>query len=155
MSAVEVNRGLISKPGEGQPLPGVGRVRIPSAYTGGELEAIELGTPPGGGGPPPHIHHEHDECFYILEGTYTFVLGNQEIVASTGSVVFVPRGMRHGFKAAEGSRALVTVTPAGMEGFFRELGAGLMAGRPEAELRAELEAKYDSHPADIALRSIP
>jgi quercetin dioxygenase-like cupin family protein len=149
MSAVVVNRGLISKPGEGQPLPGVGRVRISSADTGSELEVIEFGTPPGGGGPSPHIHSEHDECFYIIEGTYTFVFGDQEVEAPAGSVVFVPREMRHGFRAGEGARLLGVVVPAGLGGFLRELGAGLMAGRPEAELRAELEARYDSHPANI------
>ncbi len=148
MSAEMVHPVLISKPGEGQPLPAVGRVRISSADTGGEFEVIELGTPPGGGGPPPHIHHERDECFFIMEGTYTFLVGDQEVQAPAGSVVFIPRGMRHGFKAADGSRALAFIVPAGIEGFFRELGAGMIAGRPDAELRAELEAKYDSHPAE-------
>ncbi len=148
MSTEVIRQRLISKPGEGQSLPAVGRVRISSADTGGEFEVIELGTPPGGGGPPPHIHHEHDECFYIMEGTYTFLVGNQEVQAPAGSVVLIPRGMRHGFKAADGSRALGFIIPAGIEGFFRELGAGKIAGRPDAELRSELEARYDSHPAE-------
>ncbi|MGE5139238.1 MAG: cupin domain-containing protein [Rudaea sp.] len=148
MNTGVVPQRLVSKPGEGQPLPAVGRVRVSSADTRGEFEVIELGTPPGGGGPPPHIHREHDECFYIMEGSYTFLVGNQEVEAQAGSVVFIPRGMRHGFKAADRSRALGFIIPAGMEGFFRELGAGMIAGRPDAELRAELEAKYDSHPAE-------
>jgi quercetin dioxygenase-like cupin family protein len=148
MSAISPSQAFVSRPGEGQPLPGVGLVRVSSAQSGGEFEVVELGTPPGGGGPPPHIHHEHDECFYIIEGTYTFLFGNQEVEAPTRSVVFVPRGMRHGFKAADGARALVFVIPAGIEGFFRELGPGLLAGRPEAELRAELAGKYDSWPAE-------
>ncbi len=32
------------------------------------------------------------------------------------------------------------------EGFFRELGAGLAAGRSEVDLRSELAGKYDSEP---------
>lgn len=147
MSSVTVNHGFVSRAGEGQPLPGVGRVMVSSAQTDGAFEVIELGTPPGGGGPPPHIHHDHEECFYIIQGTYTFVLGNQQVEASTGSLAFVPRGMPHAFKATEGARALVFVIPAGLEGFFRELGEGLMAGRPGAELRLELASKYDSDPA--------
>ncbi len=148
MSETSVSQAIVSKPGEGQPLPAVGRIRVSAADTGGEFEVIELGTPPGGGGPPPHIHREHDECFFIMEGTYTFLVGKQEVQAPAGSVVFIPRGMRHGFKAADGSRALGFIIPAGIEGFFRELGAGKIAGRPDAELRAELEVKYDSHPAE-------
>jgi hypothetical protein len=83
-----------------------------------------------------------------MQGTYTFVLGDEEVEAPAGSVAFVPRGMLHGFKATDGSIALGIIIPAGIEGFFRELGAGLMAGRPEAELRAELARKYDSQPIE-------
>jgi hypothetical protein len=61
-------------------------------------------------------------------------------------VVFVPRGTRHAFKPSEGARAFVFVVPAHLEDFIRELGTGLAAGRPEAELRAELGRKYDSLP---------
>ena len=148
MSTFTVNQAIVSKPGEGQPLPGVGRVRVSSAQTGGAFEVIELGTPPGGGGPPPHIHHDHDEYFFIIQGTYTFVLDKEEAEAPAGSVAFVPRGMRHGFRATDGAIALGLIIPPGIEGFFRELGAGLLAGRPEAELRAELARKYDSYPVE-------
>jgi quercetin dioxygenase-like cupin family protein len=146
MSSITVNHAFVSKPGEGQPLPGVGRVRVSSTQTGGAFEVIELGTPPGGGGPPPHIHHEREECFYIIQGTFTFLSGTEEVEAPAGTVVFEPRGTRHAFKATDGARALCFIIPAGMEGFFRELGAGLLARRPDAELRAELARKYDSEP---------
>src|SRR5512135_635910 len=125
MSTITVNRAFVSRPGDGQPLPRVGRVRVSSAQTGGAFEVIELGTPPGGGGPPPHIHHEHAECFYVIQGTYTFALGNERVEASAGSVAFVPPGTPHAFNATEGASALVFVIPPGIEGFFRELGAGL------------------------------
>jgi quercetin dioxygenase-like cupin family protein len=62
--------------------------------------------------PPPRIHQEHDEAFHILGGTFTFVLGTEELVV-------IPMGTRHGFSAGAGSRALLLVVPAGLEGFFR------------------------------------
>ncbi len=148
MSSIAINQGSVSRPGEGQILPLIGRLKVISAQTGDAFEVIEL-APGRAGGPPPHIHHDHDECFYIIEGLYQFVLGAEEVEAPAGSVVFVPRGTRHAFKHGEGARALVFVNPAGIEGFFRELGAGLMAGLPEAELRAELAGKYDSHPINM------
>jgi quercetin dioxygenase-like cupin family protein len=148
MSSLTVNQAFVSKPGEGQSLPGIGRVRVSSIQTGGRLEVFEVGTPPGGGGPPPHIQHDHDEFFYIMQGTFTFLLGEQEVEAPAGSLVWEPRGTRHAFKAPEGARALSFIIPAGFEGFFRELGAGMMAGRPDAELRAELARKYDFEPVD-------
>ncbi len=82
----------------------------------------------------------------MIEGLFTFILGIEEVEAPANSVVFVPRGTRHAFKQSEGARALVFVIPAGLEGFFRELGEGLAAGRSSADLRAALAGKYDSEP---------
>jgi Cupin domain len=121
----------------------IGRLRMSAAQTGRGFEVIELS---GAGKPPPHVHRERDELFYILEGSYSFVLGHEPVEAREGALVFVPRGTRHGFIAVPTSKALLFIIPGGLEGFFRELGAGLAAGRPSAEIRAELAGKYDSFP---------
>ena len=135
---------LVIPPGEGERMGIAGRLKLSTAQVGGAFEVIEL---EGAKGPLPHIHHDHEECFYVIEGLFTFVLGTQEIEASPGSVVFVPRGTRHSFRPGQGARALVFSVPGGLlEGFFRELLQGLQAGRPEAELRNELAGKYDSWP---------
>ncbi len=135
---------FLSKSGEGQILVKAGlKLRIGSAQTGGALEVVEIG---GSGSPPLHIHRDHDECFYIIEGSFTFHLGAEEVQAPAGSVVFVPMGTPHAFKHSEGARALAFVIPANLEGFFRELGEGLAAGRSDADLRAGLAGKYDSWP---------
>lgn len=52
-----------------------------------------------------------------------------------------------GFSGREGSRALVVASPAGLAGFFEELGAGLAAGHANTDLRATLARKYDAPPA--------
>lgn len=142
MSQDVVIQPFCSAPGEGQLLPTRGRLKVSAAQSGGTLEVIELGP----GSPPPHIHHDHEECFYIIEGQYTFTVGIEQLEAPAGSVVFIPRGTRHAFKRGENARALVFVVPAGLEGFFRELGKGIAAGRSEADLRSELASKYDSEP---------
>ncbi len=140
-----VNRAFVSQPGERKiPVKHAMRLRVGSAQNGGAFELFELA---GSGVPQPHVHHDHDECFYIIEGTFTFTVGTEEIEAPAEWVVFVPRGMRHTFKHSEGARALVFVVPAQLENFFRELGEGLAAGRPEAEVRAALAGKYDAWPA--------
>ncbi len=144
MSQDVVIHAFCSAPGEGQLLPTRGRLKVSAVQSGGAFEVIELGP----GSPPPHIHHEHEECFYVIEGHYTFTVGMEQLEAPAGSVVFIPRGTRHAFKRGEDSRALVFVTPAGLEGFFRELGEGLAAGRPEVDLRSELAGKYDSEPVE-------
>ncbi len=145
MNSRIVNSGFLSKSGEGELLVKSGmRLKVGAAQTGGAFEVLELG---GSGNPPPHVHRDHEECFYIIEGLFTFTLGAEQVKAPAGSLVFVPRNTPHAFKHSEGSRALVFVVPANLESFFRELGDGLAAGRPEAELRAALAGKYDSWPA--------
>ncbi len=144
MTSMVIDRAFVSAPGEGQILGKTGlRLKVSSAQSGGALEVIEL---VGTGSPLPHVHRGHDECFYIVEGLYTFTIDGREAKAAADSVVFVPRGTPHSFKHSEGARALVFVLPANLEGFFREMGEGLAAGRSEVEVRAALAGKYDSWP---------
>lgn len=136
-------RADVLAPERGSDLPFIGRLRASAADTGGSFEVIEYHGPAV---PPPHVHHEHDEIFYILEGTFSFVIGTATQQADTGSLVWVPRGTRHGFHVQPGSRALLVTIPAGLEGFFRELGKGLTEGKTSDEIRTELAGKYDSTP---------
>jgi quercetin dioxygenase-like cupin family protein len=144
MASNMVQHPFLIKSGEGPILVMSGlRLKVGSAQTDGAFEVVELQGP---GSPPAHVHQNHDECFYIIKGTYTFTLGIEEVEAPADSLVFVPRGTPHAFKHSEAARALAFVIPANLEGFFRELGDGLAAGRAEAELRATLAGKYDSWP---------
>ncbi len=133
----------VALPDEGKPLPLVGLLKIPSATTGGSFELIEYHGPVQ---PPPHVHREREEAFYIVQGTFTFLLGQEELQAPAGSLVFIPRGETHSFRAPKDGRALLFIAPAGLEGFFQELGSGLEAGKTPAEMRSALAGRYDSHP---------
>ncbi len=137
-----VNRAVLSAPSEGKDL-GLLKLRLSSAQTGGVLEVFEHSSQ---GSPLPHIHRDHDELFYILEGSVIFTSGQEDIVVSAGSLIFMPRGMRHAFKPNPGARMLFFVIPAGLEGFFKEMGEGFAARRAEPDVRAALAGKYDSWP---------
>jgi mannose-6-phosphate isomerase-like protein (cupin superfamily) len=57
----------------------------------------DAGGPPG---PPrliapPHIHRLDDEAWYVLEGVLRVRVGKDEVEASAGSGVLVPRGTPH------------------------------------------------------------
>ena len=134
----------VTAPGAGKALPGVGIVKSDQARTAGALEVIEYVGPIQ---PPPHVHKAHDEAFYVLAGSFTFRLGGDSVVASTGSFVYIPRGTVHGFTTCDDARALLISVPAGLEGFFEELCAGIEAGRTSEEIRAALAGAYDSFPA--------
>jgi hypothetical protein len=76
-----------------------------------------------------------------------YALAGEEVVeAEAGSFIFVPRGTRHEFAVRPGGRALLIIAPAGLEGFFEELGQGLAAGKSGTEIREVLADKYDSTP---------
>jgi quercetin dioxygenase-like cupin family protein len=74
-------------------------------------------------GPPPHIHHLEEEQFFVLEGQLTYSVGDQTLQVNTGDFIHIPRGTVHSFKnGTKPSRLLATFAPAGIEGFFREVG---------------------------------
>jgi gentisate 1,2-dioxygenase len=77
-----------------------------------------------GNGPPPHTHHREDETLFILEGTYSVRLGERELHAAPGSFVHIPRGTPHTYRnlGSHPARMLVTLTPAGFERFWQEIG---------------------------------
>jgi mannose-6-phosphate isomerase-like protein (cupin superfamily) len=141
----EAPRAYLSPPGEGRALPLLGVLKASGEQTRGAFEVIEYQG--NAMQPPPHIHREREEAFYILNGKFRFTLGSELVEAGQGSWVFVPRGTRHGFTADPDARALILVVPAGLEGFFEELGAGLFAGKTSLEMRDALQGKYDSIPA--------
>jgi hypothetical protein len=92
------------------------------------------------------VQRDHDEAFCVLKGTFRFVLGQQAVEAPEGAIVLVPRGSRHRFSIKPGSRALLFTIPAGLEGFIKELGAGLAEGRFSEEIGAALAGRYESFP---------
>jgi quercetin dioxygenase-like cupin family protein len=44
-------------------------------------------------GPPPHIHYLEDEAFYVLDGKFSFLNGEKESIAESGSFIYVPKGV--------------------------------------------------------------
>jgi mannose-6-phosphate isomerase-like protein (cupin superfamily) len=93
--------------------------------TAGVVSVLEATEPPGFG-PPIHVHHDSAEAFYVLEGEYTMYLDDREFACPAGSFIFIPRGVRHGFKVGDvQSRKLNFYFPAAMIGYFDDLAAAL------------------------------
>jgi quercetin dioxygenase-like cupin family protein len=58
-------------------------------------------------GPGLHVHREHTDSFYVLEGELTFLLGpdGQRRTAGAGAFVAVPPNVGHGFLNASDADA--------------------------------------------------
>ncbi len=68
-------------------------------------------------GADPHVHREHTDSFYVLEGEITFRLGpeREPVRAQAGTFVAVPPNVIHAFdnEADEGARFLNFHAPSG------------------------------------------
>ncbi len=97
--------------------------KVTSEQSGGELCLIEH-TASRGKMTPLHLHPNHDETCYILEGEFLFHIDGIEQTAGPGSVVWIPRGIPHAFIiTSELERSLWLVTPGRvMESFYRQAG---------------------------------
>lgn len=74
-----------------------------------------------GGEPPAHFHRNEEEIFYVLEGEIRFHIGDKNFIAKAGELAFAPREIPHQFSLiTETAKALLLITPAGMETFFKE-----------------------------------
>ncbi|HEX7263325.1 MAG TPA: cupin domain-containing protein [Candidatus Dormibacteraeota bacterium] len=109
---------------------------------------IEWVAKVGAVSPPVHIHHETDESFYVMSGTFVFLLDGVETLETAGAHVVVPMGRPHTFWNAAGkpAKCLVIISPPGFEAYFRELATLLSTAESEeeqTEARVRLSAKYD------------
>ena len=66
-------------------------------YEGGEFEVLEFWCEPGFGPIEPHVHEDHADSFYVLEGEVEFTIGDEVKRAGPGTWVAAPPGVRHGF----------------------------------------------------------
>jgi quercetin dioxygenase-like cupin family protein len=110
-------------------------VKADEQQTGGVVSVLEAEEPPGFG-PPIHVHHDCAEAFYVLEGEYIMYLEEREFICPAGSFVFIPQGVRHGFKVGGApSRKLNFYFPAAMIGYFDDLASAMTRkGVAEEEL---------------------
>ncbi len=113
-------------PGQGRAFWVVGdryTILLSGEDTGGACALIHAEVQPGGG-PPPHRHRREDEAFYVLEGEIAFHADGRDIPAKPGSWVTLARGSLHSFRntTTVTARALILVTPAGLERYFAEVG---------------------------------
>ncbi len=95
----------------------------------------------------PHLHEGMEESFYVLDGEFTFTVGEEIIPAGPGSYILVPRRTPHVMSAGpSGGRFLTFVVPGGLEDMFLELATLTADSLLDRAARSATAAKYDSIP---------
>ncbi len=81
---------------------------------------------------PAHLHHGTDEALYVLEGELVLEVGDHRFKTQPGSFAFLPRDIPHRYLPQEPGpvRVLWVLTPAGFEGYWREIGEPITPGVP-------------------------
>jgi mannose-6-phosphate isomerase-like protein (cupin superfamily) len=147
---------LIIPDGGGRSFPFLGgtmTIKEDGSNARGELTVMEVRLPPNTAAPPQHLHHKHEETWYVLEGELEFTVGEESARVGAGAWVLVPIGVPHTFRnpSDQPARFLCTMTPGFYLGYFEELSARIdelfAVGQPPdgptlGRLTAELMPKY-------------
>jgi quercetin dioxygenase-like cupin family protein len=113
------------------------KVLVPATATDGTVSVLEQWHF-AGYSPPTHRHGREDQTVYVITGSITARLGDDERRVGAGEAVFLPRGVPHTFRVDEdGTRLLEINTPGGFERFHIE------AGEPATEMRLPEPAPPD------------
>jgi mannose-6-phosphate isomerase-like protein (cupin superfamily) len=122
-------------------------VKEDGTCTRGTLAIAEFEVAPRVPTPPLHVHHAHEEGFYILDGELEFLVGMQQIHADKGTYVTVPLGVPHTFMNMGNvpARFLNTFTPPRYLNYFFELSELIAgSGMPTPVQMGEPMARYET-----------
>lgn len=100
--------GVAHRAGEGEALFG-GRIVIKADFE--QLcitDSLFDRARPGAG---PHVHRQHADSFYVLEGELAFLVKDEELRLGPGACVCAPAGVVHGFRSTSPARFLNFHTP--------------------------------------------
>jgi quercetin dioxygenase-like cupin family protein len=92
-----------------------------------------------------HLHRQHAETFYILDGVVRFYIDGDWIAAQSGACVHIPPGVPHALALPAGGTAgcLMIFQPAGFDQFLAELAGLNEAQMADEKLIDALNDKYD------------
>lgn len=118
------------------------RYLIDTEDSGGGFSLVEHTLAPNTLAAPLHRHSREDEYSFVLEGRLGALLGEDEVFAEAGTLVYKPRGQWHTFWNAGDTpvRLLEIISPGGLEQLFRKLSEP--GGEYDAETLPALAASY-------------
>jgi quercetin dioxygenase-like cupin family protein len=97
---------------------------------------------------PPHSHRDEDEFSFVFRGRVGGRVGDHDMVVEEGGFLFKPRGIVHALWNPTDVEAILleVISPAGVEGFFEEMGALQEGSSPRGGLRDRHSVRIDFSP---------
>jgi quercetin dioxygenase-like cupin family protein len=88
-----------------------------------------------------HLHHDSDEVVWVLEGEFSFRIGDEVSQGGPGTCAFLPRNVPHAWKncGSTTGRALFLYTPAAAGHYVEEM---LQPASSDAEREARLRKHH-------------
>jgi len=92
-----------------------------------------------------HLHRQHAETFYILEGNTGFYIDGDWITAPPGTTVHIPPGVPHALAQSGGQagKLLMIFQPAGFDQYLAELAKLNERDFADKQRMQDLDLKYD------------
>ena len=72
-------------------------LKLLAGQTGESIMLFEE-TVPAGTKSTHHLHHDSDEVVWVLEGEFTFKIGDEVFAGGPGTCAFLPRDVPHAWK---------------------------------------------------------
>jgi mannose-6-phosphate isomerase-like protein (cupin superfamily) len=131
---------------DGRLIPSLGHVAnrfmIDGIDAGGRVAVLQHHFEPKALAGPMHRHHDEDEYTFVLSGRIGARLGDREVFADPGDLIFKPRAQWHTFWNASDDPAVVLeiISPAGLEDLFKSFEH--LTEPPTPQAVAEMAGKY-------------
>jgi len=104
---LDVTQLVLLAPGEGEIVNDRGEHTIRILFSHELLDVTWSQFGPEERGATPHVHHQHTDSFYVLDGEVTFHVGPdlERVTAPAGTFIAVPPNIIHGFDNESSQRA--------------------------------------------------
>ena len=122
-----MSKGIVVPPGGGKHLAEasgqVVSMKLFGRETGESVTLFEQTVPAGSKSSWLHLHRDSDEIAWVLEGEFTFRIGEAATTGGPGTCAFLPRNVPHAWKNSGGQpgRVVFLYTPAGAGRFVEEM----------------------------------
>lgn len=122
-----MSKGVVVPPGGGKRLEEKSgqamSMKLFGRETGESVTLFEQTVPAGSKSSWFHLHRDSDEIALVIEGEFTFKIGEEVTTGGPGTCAFLPRNVPHAWKnsGAQPGRVVFLYTPAGAGRFVEEM----------------------------------